>query len=62
MRATRHMRQRMSQRGIRQKLVDFVLKYGRQEQDRFVLDRNAALELLEATKMEERLLRVCLRR
>ena len=54
---TRHMQQRMSQRGINRDLVEFVLTHGRPEQDRFVLNRKEALGLLESLQRDERLLK-----
>lgn len=44
---TRHMQARMSQRGIKQGLVDLVLDYGVEHQDRVVLNRKGAKYLLD---------------
>lgn len=44
---TRHFQARMSQRGIKQGIVDLVLDYGVEENDRVVLNRKAAKLLLE---------------
>ena len=47
MRLTLHSRQRMSQRGIPQRLVAFALQHGRVEGDRHVLDRREAKRIVE---------------
>lgn len=57
MRPTRHIKKRMSQRGINRGMVDLVLTHGRPDQDRFVLDRKEAISLLETLQREERLLK-----
>lgn len=57
MKPTRHMRQRMGQRGINGALVDFVLEYGRPDKDCHVRDRKEALSLLVQLQREERLLK-----
>ena len=44
---TRHLQARMSQRGIKQGIVDLVLDYGVEENDRVVLNRKAAKCLLD---------------
>lgn len=56
MRDTKHLRQRMSQRGIGRRMVDYVVDHGRPDQDKIVLDRKGALALLEMLHEEERLL------
>lgn len=48
---TRHIQARMSQRGIKQSMVDLVLEYGVPQQDRVILNRKAAKSLL--VKIEE---------
>ena len=50
MQASRHIQQRMSQRGISGKIVETVLMHGRIDQ---VLDRRGAVRLLEKLKAEE---------
>jgi len=44
---TRHISARMSQRGIKQSMVDLVLNYGVTDQDRVVLSRKGARTLLD---------------
>lgn len=56
MRDTKHLRQRMSQRGVSRSMVDYVVDHGRPDQDKIVLDRQGALALLQAIREEERLL------
>ena len=51
---TRHMQARMSQRGIPGDLVDLVRRYGRDEQDAVVLDRNGLRDLLEKVRALQR--------
>lgn len=46
MRQTKHFQSRMSQRGIRLDLVDLVCKYGVQRDDKTVLSRKGAEEVL----------------
>lgn len=57
MQSTRHIKQRMSQRGISGDMVNLVLEHGTPEQDKFVLGRKEALNLLEAIQRESRLLK-----
>ncbi len=57
MQQTRHIRQRMSQRGVTMDMVNLVLEHGTPEHDRFVMGRREALELMEAMKREQRLLK-----
>lgn len=52
---SRHAGQRMSQRGISRRLVDFALRHGRIEGDKRVLDRNEARRLIERLTEELRL-------
>jgi hypothetical protein len=47
--------QRMSQRGIPQRLVCFALKHGRVEGDRHVLDRREAVRVVDSLQAELRL-------
>lgn len=56
MKATKHIQQRMSQRGISQDLVEIVLEHGTPANDRYILDRDHAQEALEAIRRQERLL------
>lgn len=56
MQPTRHIQQRMSQRGLTQGMVNLVMEYGTQEQDRYFLGRKEALALLAAKREEERIL------
>ena len=57
MRPTNHIRQRMSQRGISQDMVDLVLEHGVSDQDKYVLDHKEAGRLLEAMRQKERVLK-----
>jgi hypothetical protein len=54
MNLTHHARQRMSQRGIPSRLVDFALRHGRIEGDRHVLDRKESLRVMDALMDELR--------
>jgi hypothetical protein len=47
----------MSQRGVTGDMVDFVLNYGFVEQDKYVLGKRQALELLNDLKRQERLVK-----
>jgi hypothetical protein len=47
----------MSQRGVTGDMVDFVLNYGFVEQDKYVLGKRQALELLNDLKKQERLVK-----
>jgi Domain of unknown function (DUF4258) len=47
MHTTRHLRQRMSQRGVSREMVDLVLEHGIVDQDEYILGRRTALELLD---------------
>ena len=55
MRYTLHSRQRMSQRGIPQRLVEFTLRHGRIEGDRHVLDRKESRRVVDSLQEELRL-------
>ena len=46
MRYTQHAHQRMTQRGITRSMVDLVLEYGEVEQDKAVLDKKHAQQLV----------------
>lgn len=52
---THHAEQRMNQRGIPRRLVDFALRYGRIEGDKHVLDRRETQRLVDALHEELRL-------
>jgi hypothetical protein len=52
---SQHAGQRMSQRGISRRLVEFTLRHGRIDGDKHVLDRKASLELIDALNEELRL-------
>jgi hypothetical protein len=51
---TRHFRARMSQRGIRQDLVDLTLRFGEDDQDRRVLGEKALQQMLDELRNLER--------
>jgi arginase family enzyme len=55
MHISRHADQRMNQRGISRRLVDFALRHGRVEGDKHVLDRNESRRLIDALEEELRL-------
>ncbi len=55
MRYTLHSRQRMAQRGIPQRLVEFALRHGRIEGDRHVLDRKESRRVVDSLQQELRL-------
>jgi hypothetical protein len=57
MKTTQHAMQRMSQRGVTGDMVDFVLNYGFLEQDKYVLGKRQALELLNDLKKQERVIK-----
>lgn len=57
MQISRHADQRMNQRGITRRLVEFTLKHGRIEGDRHVLDRKESRRVIEALTEELRLAR-----
>lgn len=54
MKKTVHIQQRMSQRGINREMVDIVLNYGRLEQDRYILGRKDAQNLLRSLQRMQR--------
>jgi len=51
---TRHIGKRMSQRGIRQSLVDLTLRFGEDVQDKCVLGRRGLEQLLRELRELER--------
>ena len=55
MHITHHAAQRMGQRGIPRRLVDFALRHGRIEGDKRVLDRNESRRLIDRLTEELRL-------
>ena len=50
MHKTKHIQQRMSQRGISQEMVELVLNYGVSEGDKVILNRKASARLMEAAR------------
>jgi hypothetical protein len=55
MHLTHHAGQRMNQRGISRRLVDFTLRHGRLDGNKTVLDRRESLALIDALNEELRL-------
>jgi len=55
MHISQHAQQRMNQRGISRRLVDFTLRHGRVEGDKHVLDRDESRRLIDALTEELRL-------
>lgn len=55
MRITDHAEQRMNQRGISRRLLDFAMRHGRIVGDKRVLDRKESLRLIEKLNEELRL-------
>lgn len=51
---TRHLQQRMSQRGISLELLEFARQFGEPNQDKVVLNRKGLGRLLEAIRGFER--------
>jgi len=49
-RSTKHFQARMSQRGIPGDLVELVRRYGRDDQDRLILDRKDVRRLLDGVR------------
>ena len=54
-RVSRHAGQRMNQRGISRRLVDFALRHGRVEGNKHILDRIASRRVIDALMEELRL-------
>lgn len=54
---TVHIQQRMAQRGITSRMIDVVLEHGRQDQDKIVLDRKRAQQLLDEMRGKEAVLK-----
>ncbi len=55
MHISQHAGQRMNQRGISRRLIDFTLRHGRIEGDKHVLDRNESRRLIDSLTEELRL-------
>jgi hypothetical protein len=55
MHISHHADQRMNQRGISRRLVEFTLRHGRIEGDKHVLDRQTSRRLIDALNEELRL-------
>lgn len=53
MRLTQHAHQRMTQRGITRSMIDLVLEYGEVDQDKSILDKKHAQQLIH--ELEEKL-------
>ncbi len=54
MHTTTHMQARMSQRGISGEMVDLARRFGRDDQDKYILDRKGLRRLLEELRGLER--------
>ena len=54
MHTTKHMQARMSQRGISGDMVDLARRFGRDDQDKCVLDRRGLRDLLEELRSLQR--------
>lgn len=54
MQQTQHFKQRLSQRGVTRKMVDFTLDYGKVDGDRWVLDRKNTDRMIEQLENELR--------
>lgn len=57
MQISHHATQRLSQRGISRRLMDFTLRYGRVEGDKRILDRKESRRIIEILNEELRLAR-----
>ena len=57
MQTTQHAMQRMSQRGITGEMVNFVLNYGEVQQNKYVLGKKQAIEILNDLKKLERVIK-----
>ena len=55
MQFTHHAGQRMNQRGLSRRLIEFAMRYGRVDGDKHVLDRKESLRLIEELNEELRL-------
>ena len=56
MQPTRHIKQRMSQRGISKEMVNLVITHGVIQGDKYVVGRKEALQLIRALDNERRVL------
>ncbi len=56
MQPTRHIKQRMSQRGISKEMVNLVIAHGVIQGDKYVVGRKEALQLIRALDDERRVL------
>lgn len=56
MQTTRHIKQRMSQRGISKEMVNLVIAHGVIQGDKYVVGRKEALQLIRALDSERRVL------
>ncbi len=57
MQKTQHIQQRMSQRGVSRDMVELVLEHGAMDQDKYILGRREALNLLEVIQRRERVIK-----
>ena len=57
MQTTKHIQQRMSQRGVSRDMVELVMTHGTLDQDKYVLGRKEALRLLDSLQREERIVK-----
>jgi hypothetical protein len=55
MQISQHAGQRMNQRGISRRLLDFTLRHGRVEGDKHIIDRNESRRIIETLTEELRL-------
>ena len=56
MQPTRHIKQRMSQRGISKEMVNLVIAHGVIQGDKYVVGRKEALQLIRELDNERRVL------
>ena len=56
MQPTRHIKQRMSQRGISKEMVNLVITHGVIQGDKYVVGRKEALQLIRELDNERRVL------
>jgi len=54
MHITHHAGQRMNQRGISRRILDFTLRHGRVEGDKHIVDRNESRRIIERLNEELR--------
>lgn len=53
---THHLQARMGQRGIKGAMVRLALEFGEIEQDRYILNRKACLNLIESLRAQQKAL------